>query len=345
MRYGVSPSNLLEWVGLRLGKVPVPILDTILPLVQARALTAAVHYGALDAIAESALSNDDLAKKLGVDADCLRLVMRVLQSMGYVGLNDGRWALSRMGARYFGKRAVESYDAFVRYGPAQWTMIDQLEAVLRTGAGIDFHDRHTPEEWTAYQHAMLDNARAFAWFVTEHLPVPPGARQCLDVAGAHGFIGAQLCRSHPPLHSTVLDRAEALRTARPIAEKGGWTDVVSFREGNLLNDDFGSDIDVVLLCNVLHHFPAPTNVETLRRLRKATKQGGIVGIFDIEPPESSAAPEAAADAFALYFRITSTSTCFRGRDYVEWLQAAGFREPKVVRNVKMRSRMLVHARA
>jgi SAM-dependent methyltransferase len=120
---------------------------------------------------------------------------------------------------------------------------------------------------------------------------------------------------------------------------------VAFREGDLLKDDFGSEIDVVLLCNILHHFPASTNAETLGRMRRAMKKDGVVGIFDIEPPEASAPPEAAADAFALLFRITSTSTCFRGRDYVDWLQAAGFRDAQVVRSVKMPSRILVHARA
>jgi SAM-dependent methyltransferase len=191
---------------------------------------------------------------------------------------------------------------------------------------------------------MLDNARGFAWFVADHLPVPEGARTCLDIAGAHGLVGAELCRRHPPMRSTVLDRAEALATARNIAQTGGWGDVVSFREADLVEGDFGSDLDVVLLCNILHHFDAPANARTLLRVRRAMNPGAVVGIFEIEPPEPHAAPDASADAFALYFRITSTSTCFRGRDYVDWLSAAGLRDPRIVRSVKMPSRMLVYAR-
>ena len=72
-------------------------------------------------------------------------------------------------------------------------------------------------------------------------------------------------------------------------------------------------------------------------------QGGSVGIFDIEVPADSAGPEAAADAFALYFRITSTSSCFRDRDCESWLSQAGFRAPRTIRSVKMPSRMLVVA--
>lgn len=344
MRYGASPSNAFEWLALKLGKVPRPILDTIVPVLQARALMAAAQHGVLEAIAKGARSSRDLASELGLDAECVTLVLRVVQSMGYVAPRDDRWALTPAGARYFGKGAVESYDAFVRYGPAQYRMIDRLDDVLRTGRGIDFHQTHTPDEWEAYQRAMLDHARGFAWFVAEHLPVPEGARACLDIAGAHGLVGAELCRRHPPMRSIVLDRAEALATARGVAESGGWADVVSFREADLLEADFGSDFDVVLLCNVLHHFDAPANARTLTRARGAMKPGAVVGIFEIEPPELHAAPEASADAFALYFRITSTSTCFRGRDYLEWLSSAGFRDARVVRSVKMPSRMLVYAR-
>ena len=120
---------------------------------------------------------------------------------------------------------------------------------------------------------------------------------------------------------------------------------MGFREADLRTDDFGRDVDVALLCNILHHFPASENVAILKRLKKAMKPGGSVGIFDIETPSDDATPDAAGDAFALYFRITSTSTCFRGDDYVTWLREAGFADAKVIRSVKMPSRMLVVGKA
>ena len=78
-------------------------------------------------------------------------------------------------------------------------------------------------------------------------------------------------------------------------------------------------------------------------MRRALVKGGTVGIFDIETPADTSAADAAGDVFALYFRVTSTSSCFRGDDYVRWLGDAGFSDAKVVRSVKMPSRMLVVA--
>jgi hypothetical protein len=345
MRYGAAITNLGEWIALRLGLVPLPILDTLLGPIQARALMVAGEAGLLRRLARGPATTDALARELSLDAECLRLVLRVLRAMRYVDLEGGRWALSAIGRRHFGDAARERYDAFVAYGPPQWSMVEKLGAVLTTGRGIEFHDLHTDAEWAAYQAAMFENARAFAWFVVDNLPVPKGARRCIDVAGAHGWVGAALCKKHPGLRSTVLDRPEALATSRSIAKEHGYDDRVDFREIDLRDADFEGDVDVTLLCNILHHFSAEQNREILGRLHRAMRRGGTVGIFEIETPADEAPPDAAGDAFALYFRITSTSTCFRSGDYQQWLTGAGFRDVRVVRSVRMPSRMLVVATA
>jgi hypothetical protein len=59
---------------------------------------------------------------------------------------------------------------------------------------------------------------------------------------------------------------------------------------------------------------------------------------------AAAAPDAAADAFSLFFRICSTSACFRGADYEEWLDGAGFSRVHTVRSIRMPSRMLAVGR-
>jgi hypothetical protein len=350
MRYGAVETNLGEWLALKLGKVPLPILDVLLGPLQARALIAAGKTGVLGRLARGPATTEALARELTLDAECLRLVLRVLRAMGYADLRHGAgaestWSLTAIGKRHFGEDAEERYDAFVDYGPPQWTMVENLEKVLATGKGIEFHDLHTPEEWASYQAAMFENARAFAWFVVDHLPVPAGATTCIDIAGSHGWVSAALCRKHDGLRSTILDRPEALATARGIAKEHGYGAKLEFREFDLRDGNFGRDVDVALACNILHHFPADKNREILDRIRPSLKKGGVIGIFEIETPADNAAADAAGDALALYFRITSTSTCFRGEDYVGWLTAAGFENARIVRSIRMPSRMLVVANA
>lgn len=345
MRYGLAASNPAEWLAFKVVDLPLPILDALVGPIQARALMAAQTAGVFRKLGRGPATAAKLADDLALDAECVRLLLRVLRGMGYVTLDAGTWSLSSAATRWFGEQAKESYAAFLDYGPPQWKMIERLDEVLASGVGIDFHDTQTTEDWKTYQAAMFENGRASAWFVVENMPIAPGAKDLLDIAGAHGYLGAALARKHPGLRSTVLDRAEALVTARTIAKDNGYDDLVTFEEGDLRKDSFGERRDAVLLSNILHHFPATENLDILKRVKASMKPGATVGIFEIETPHDDATPDAAGDAFALYFRITSTSTCFRADDYVGWLQAAGFSEVKVVRSLRMPTRMLVIGRA
>jgi 2-polyprenyl-3-methyl-5-hydroxy-6-metoxy-1,4-benzoquinol methylase len=273
------------------------------------------------------------------------LLVRVVRGMGYLELEHDRCALSAMGRRYFGPDANEPYTDFVQFGPNQLQTIGRLLDVVRTGQGIDAHAQLTSEEWPLYQRAMAENASAFAWFVAAECPVPAGARRCLDIAGSHGIVGAALARRHPPLESTVLERAEAIPTARQLAADHGLLDVVEHRECDLLRDSFGdADADVVLLCNILHHFGSEANQDILRRAQAALRPGGTLAIFDVEGRPSDAPADAGGDVFSMIFRISSTSECFMAAEYEAWLRQLGFRDVRTRRSIKLPSRLLTVAR-
>jgi SAM-dependent methyltransferase len=334
----------LEWLAFRAGQVPLPALDLLLGPLQARVLMAAERCGVFTALAGTESRAGDLASALRVDEECLRLVLRVLEAMGYVSRRGDRWRLSTRGRRYFGPAATEPHQAFLEYGPPQWRFIERLEEVLRSGRGIDFHDHQTPEEWQAYQRSMFEGALSVARFVAKRTPVPAGAALCLDLGGSHGYIGALLAQRHPPMRSIVLERREALSAARGLGAGQPWHRLVSFMEGDALRDDFGrAKFDVVLMSNVLHHFSAAANRGILERVRTALKPRGTAAIFEIEAPAANAAPDAAGDGLALYFRITSTSACFGAAEYVQWLSETGFHHSRVLRTVTLPGRMLVVA--
>jgi|JI10StandDraft_1071094.scaffolds.fasta_scaffold04201_15 SAM-dependent methyltransferase len=344
MRYGTIPKGLKERLAVGLGLVPYPMLDVLVAPVQARALIAAERASVFSALREKSSTTEDLASRLALDSSCLELVLRLLSSMGYVKRRTGEWSLTRLGRKHFGPGAPSPFGDFVAFGAPQWGWISRLDEVLKTGRGVEIHRTLTGPDWNLYQRAMAEGARDFAAFVARELPVPAGARLCLDVAGSHGLVGAALCRAHPGLKSVVLDRPEAIPEARKLADELGIADVVSFREADILQDDYGEGADVVILANILHHFTPDVNLQILTRARKALRPGGSVGIFDIEAPAPGAPPEAAGDAAALFFRITSNSACFSGDEYLDWLRRTGFTRARAVRSVRLPSRLLVVGR-
>lgn len=345
MRYGTIPTGLKERLATVLGVVPYPMLDVLVAPLQARALIAAERTRVFEALGRGPTSSAELARMLELDESCLDLVVRLVASMGYVQRRGSKWSLSRLGRKHFGAGAASPFGDFVAFGAPQWDWISRLEDVLRTGQGVEIHRTLEEQDWSLYQRAMAEGARDFAAFVARELPVKRGARSCLDVAGSHGLVGAALCRAHPGLQSVVLERAEAIPEARRLAEAAGITDVVSFRQCDLLEDEYGKGADAVVLANILHHFSPGVNLEILGRSRRALKPGGSIGIFDIEAPRPDTAPEAAGDAAALFFRITSNSACFTGDDYAGWLKAAGYSNIRLVRSLRLPSRLLIVARA
>lgn len=344
MRYGTLPKGLKERLATVMGVVPYPMLDVLVAPLQARALIAAERASVFRALGEKASSTRELAGRLTLDESCLDLVLRLLSSMGYVKRRNQEWSLTRLGQKHFGAQAPSPFGEFVAFGAPQWEWIGRLDEVLKTGRGVEIHRSLSASDWDLYQRAMAEGARDFAGFVARELPVPAGARLCLDVAGSHGLVGAALCRAHPGLRSVVLERAEAIPEARRLAEAKGIADVVSFREANLLEDEYGESADVVILANILHHFDPATNLQILSRAKRALRPGGVIGLFDIEAPGPNAPPEAAGDAAALFFRITSNSACFSGDDYLAWLGQAGFEGARAVRSLLLPSRLLVVAR-
>ena len=220
---------------------------------------------------------------------------------------------------------------YMKFNYEQWDFIGHLEEMVRTGRGVDFHETMTsPESWQHYQQGMLEAARFLAPVLASRVPVPKGATAMLDLAGSHGLLGAAICRRHPPMTSTVLDLPQAIPHARELARREQITDVVTHREGDLLAGHYGSNYDVVLAANILHHFAPETNVTIIGRIRDAMRPGSTVAIWEIEAPRRGS-PVTSGDGAALYFRLTSTAATYHGGEYAEWLTAAGFHDVRIAR--------------
>src|SRR5262249_54586594 len=149
-------------------------------------------------------------------------------------------------------------------------------------------------------------ARIDAPLLAKKIPVKRGATKLLDIAGSHGLLGATICRRHPPMRSTVIDLPQAIEQARKLAEAERITDIVEFRAGDLRNADLGTDNDVVLLANILHHFLPEQNGLLLKRVCKSMSSSGTVAVWDLETPDAESRPSE-GDGAALYFRLTSTA--------------------------------------
>jgi SAM-dependent methyltransferase len=331
MRYGPIAVDPGEEQFLASPFAPLAFFDSCLPLVQASALIAAARHGVFEGLRDGPSKVDELARRLNLDSSTLLLVLRVLSANGYVSdAGAGSYQLTDTARAMLLEDSPERLTAWLRLIEGIWEMFARTGDVLRTGQGIDYHGQfHDAQQWADYQASMLELARRFAPIVAAMVPVKPGATRLLDIGGSHGLYGALIARTHPPLQSVVFDLPPAVEQARQLAAAEGHDDVVSYRPGNALTDDLGQGWDVVLLANILHHFAPAQIAELAARLRVSTTPGATVAICEVVQPAPDEPAELMADAFALFFRLSSTARCYTTTEYAGWLADAGFVDVEV----------------
>jgi hypothetical protein len=214
MQYGVIPTSFAERLALLSGVVPLPIIDLSFGVLKARMIMAGVRLGVFQGLAQEPLTHERLAAALGLDSACLDLLLRCLVFAGYLELRGEHYALSTLARNTMIAGAKRELTGFAQWHYTQWEFIEQLEQLIRTGEGVDFHATMTdPDAWGHYQKAMLEMARFDAPILARRVPVRKGATRLLDVAGSHGLMGAAIARKHPPMRSTVVDLPAAIQHA------------------------------------------------------------------------------------------------------------------------------------
>jgi hypothetical protein len=297
---------------------------------QARAIMAGVRLGVFEALRENAQTCEELARSLALDAEGLELVLRMLTGAGYLVCEGDSYALSEVARQTLLGDVGTRVTAWVGLHEYAWDWLRGTNDVVRSGLGADLHAQfEDAAAWLTYESAMLEMARQLGPLVAPLVPVKPGARTLLDIAGAHGLFGALICREHPPMRSLVLDLPEAVEPCRRLAHEEGIDDVVTHRGGDALTDDLGDGHDVVFLGNILHLFK-PAQIEPLLgRVKSALSPAGTIAIWDMRRPERDDPPNIVGDAYSLFFRVTSAARCYTTSEYLDWLEAAGFSEVQI----------------
>lgn len=345
MYYGATPTNPIELLVLATGQAPLPVIDGLFSLMKARAIMAGVKLGVFEALADHPLPAGAVAATRGLDPESCELLLRALVFSGYLEQQGERFSLSRLGRDSFLPGAAKDFRGYLLWNYTQWNLVEHLETLVKTGRGLDFHHTLTdPEAWANYQRAMAEFAREDAPRVAKSVPVRPGARRLLDLAGGHGAYGAAICRRQPGMRSLVIDLPAALAAGRALAAEMGHSELVEHRAGNLLTDDFEPGQDVIVLSHILHHFKPDQNLAVLRKAFEALEDGGTVTIWEIEAPDPKRSKADLGDGAALFFRLTSNARAYHANDYAGWLAAAGFTKIRVRRPLLSPGGLLLTAR-
>jgi SAM-dependent methyltransferase len=335
VRLGAVPENFLERVLLSLGLLPTPFLYTHVAMLLSRTTMAATKLGVFDVLEPGPLGASEVACKCGTDPDASRKLLDALVGAGYLRCRRERYALAPV-ARKWLARGPRSLADQLMWQFKEWEWLESCEEFVHTGEPVMMHQRLSDEEWALYQRGMRSLAGLWAPEVAWRTPVPRGAVAMLDIGGSLGHYSVALCRRYPNLSSVVLDLPAAVAQAAPILAAEGMNGRVSYRIGDALTDDLGSeDWDLVLVSQLVHHFDEETNRELARRVAAALRPGGVFVVQDALHSRRRERDRGLSALYDLYFALTSKAGTWSYQEVAAWQREAGLAPKRPLRFITM----------
>lgn len=237
------------------------------------AIAAAVQLGLFEALPGDTAA---LAARLGLRPDRLSALLRGLTELELLHRAGEAWAATPRGALLRADHPMTLADAALEYAgplgeawralPAAlrgdgWAPPDTFGEVARDPARVKAHHRML-QSYARHDYPQVPAALGLG-----------GDERVLDVGGGVGVLAGLLLDQHPGLQVWVLDRPEVLAL---LPSRAGLEPL----QGDLF-DDYGVNVDVVLLSRVVHDWDDARALALLRRARSALPVGGRIFLIEL----------------------------------------------------------------
>ena len=302
--------------------------------------------GVFEALHESPASAAGLAERLSLDPLGAETLLTTLQTLGYVEADGDVFRNTAVSERQLVSSSPESIATFVgAQADLHWETLALLPEAVRDGTAYAMHEERQDEtdRWRAYIRGLFEISRPEHEANAALVPVEK-PRRLVDVAGGHGAFSMAMCGRHPGLEATVLDLPPSVAVGREIVEEQGFSDRVSFQEGDVFEVGLGEDVDVVSAFNLIHHLPEERDRELCRMARAALRPGGCFVIGDSARPEPGEEVSEHGAISSLLFYAWSHSRNFTPSEIRGWMREAGFAEVETHRNERSPWRIVVVGR-
>ncbi len=295
---------------------------------QTEALKAAVDLEIFTAIAEGNETAAAIAKRCGAAERGVRTLCDFLTIHGFLTKDAARYGLAPDTAVFLNRQSPAYLGGAMEFmlSPRSREAFTQLtEAVRRGGTALGEGSvvAENPE-WVTFARAMMPLMRMPAQLVAAELRKGGEAHKVLDIAAGHGMYGIGVAKENPGAQVYAADWKNVLEVAKANAQAMGVGDRYHLIPGSAFETEFGSDYDVVLIPNFLHHFDVPTCTSLLKKVRAALKQGGRAAVLEFIPNDDRVSPPTAAAFSMIMLANTPSGDAYTFAEIASMAKNAGF---------------------
>jgi 2-polyprenyl-3-methyl-5-hydroxy-6-metoxy-1,4-benzoquinol methylase len=346
MKLRPAPDDLLERVGISLNLAPLPGAYAMYGMVAGRVVGVAQRLGVFRQLLSGPATAGRLAEQLELQVPGTRLLCENLAGLGILEQDGHTFSLPKRSRKWLDPASESYVGSWIEHTTTYWEWYGDLERIVRDGGSFEIHRENAEDEdyWRLYITGQYELARLSAGEVAKAIKLGEKPTALLDVAGAHGWFSAELCKRHETLHATVLDLPGSARIGREIIAKAGMSGRVEHRDGDMFESELGGPYDGALLFDIIHHLSAEQIVLVLTRIRAAMKPGATVAVLDMFRSDAKR-QRASAAALGLFFHLTSGADLYSPDELAAFFSEAGFSAPKRAKIRRIPDQELFQAQA
>src|SRR5262249_49898508 len=147
-----------------------------------------VKLGLFEAVSEGARSAADIAQISATNPGATEKLLNTLTGCGYFKFRKGTYAPTSKTEKWLLRRSPPNLRDKFLFQFYEWDMVEGYEEFVRTGKPMAGHGGMQGSDfWNLYQRGMRNLAGLAAGEITDRFPMPPGARDMLDIGGSHGY--------------------------------------------------------------------------------------------------------------------------------------------------------------
>ena len=287
-----------------------------------RCLLTALELDIFTVVGDGA-NAQQIGGKVNANARAVGMLLDALVSLGVLSKTGDTYKNTPESSRYFVHGSKDNHRDGLLHIANIWHSWSTLTDAVRRGTRVPTDRDRSAQSTRNFIDTMQRNAKDRAPLVVKALGTS-GVRRILDLGGGSGAYSIAFAKASPDIKCEILDVAEVLSITNGYVQKAGTSTQINLRTGDMLQDDFGSGYDLIMLNAICHMFSEEQNQELFCRAHKALAPQGRLVVQDfILNPEKTGPQQAAL--FSLNMLVnTEAGASYSEPEYTSWMKAAGF---------------------
>jgi SAM-dependent methyltransferase len=300
------------------------VLDRLDDLV---ALESLRQLGVFRALVAGPRDLEGLAQQTGTAAPRLRAALDLVRNMGFLQLEGGLYRLVPGDEVLFdpagpvgGNPGLPDLALFLERRAAAWKTLKTNVPLASPATGGDVSAELRASFLQHVHDVSGDVADEVASRLTKFAP-----QHLADLGCGPGTYALALLRANPEARATLVDRANAKAFVEGLCAEASVSERADFHARDILVDDLGQDLDLVLLSENIHNFGPDQNLQLLRNIARCLRPGGRVAIKDTRVEPNRSGPRSALRFSFVLSLFADQGTVYTEAEVVALLEQAGLR--------------------